>query len=90
MRAKPYNKKLISFSEDSKYFLDKIQKMSVSIGLSESRIIEECMWLGFVCLYSPESLDKIKALFKKRHGTMTNLEYITKIITMFNQEVEVK
>lgn len=84
MRKKAQLKKLISMSEESEYFTSKVRETSMNTGLSESRIIEDCMCLGFVCLYSPEDLDKLKDMFRKKHGEIADFTYIDNLISVFN------
>lgn len=48
---KEIKKILISFSKDSDFVRKKIDELSEKSGLSKSRIYEECLMFGFVCMY---------------------------------------
>ena len=47
---KEIKKILISFSKDSDFVRKKIDKLSEKSGLSKSRIYEECLMFGFLCM----------------------------------------
>ncbi|WP_307993051.1 hypothetical protein [uncultured Clostridium sp.] len=74
MRKTADEKKLVSFSEDSREVREKIKGISLNSGLSESRIIENCLLYGYCFLYGEKNeVEKIDKIMKKRYGNINTL-----------------
>lgn len=75
MRGKNNVKKLVSFSEDTTKMREAIVQLSSQTGLTESRIIEDCMICGFGFLYGKEEdIPEIVSLMRKRYGNIPDTE----------------
>ena len=85
MRSTPDTKKLISVSKEGAVFFDKIKQVSADAKLSESAVIENCVALGFACLYDSDSAEDVKKLFQKRYGNMVDTAFIDRIAHLKGQ-----
>lgn len=80
-RAKAEIKKMISLSSDTTELRDKIVQTSLRTGLTESRIIEDCIICGFAFLYgNEEDIPETLSIMRKRHGNIVDMEKLKKFI----------
>lgn len=75
MEKQVITKKLVSFSEMSNPIREKISQRSQENGLTESRIIEDCMICGFGFLYGSETdVSECVGIMKKRYGKLVDVD----------------
>lgn len=73
--AKTEIKKLISLTSDTTKLRDAIFQTSLRTGLTESRIIEDCIICGFAFLYgNEEDIPETLSIMKKRYGNIVDIE----------------
>ena len=81
MRIPADLKKLVSFSVDSKDVREKIAEVSIRTGLSNSRIIEDCMICGYGFLYgSEEDAEHIVDIMRQRYGNIIDVDWLKQVL----------
>lgn len=85
---KEIKKILISFSKDSDFVRKKIDELSEKSGLSKSRIYEECLMFGFVCMYDNDDIERYKQKMGERYCILNRniIDNIDKVLTTLKPE----
>ena len=76
---------------DTHKIREKISQISMNIGLTESRIIEECVIYGYCVLYGEESdIPDMISIMKKRHGNIFDENKFKDILKAGQQMLRMK